>query len=332
MPFRIRVTVAILLALLGALILAPLIVPIADLEGTVPARQLAGADSRFVEVGGLAVHYRETGSGADSERPALVFLHGFGNNLASWRKVVAPLSVYGRAIAIDRVAFGLSEHPPAGSWRGLNPYSLAGEVVGTLAVLDALGVGRAVLVGSSSGGALAAQIALDHPERVAGLVLASPAILEAGGPPAWSRPLLFTPQLQRIGPLFMRQFGGASGENVYRAAWSNPDRIGEDDLAAYRLPLQADGWDRALWELTKASHRPEVAAHLEEITVPTLVLAGAGDVIVPTGLSAEVARRLPNGVLALFDDCGHLPHEECPQSFLTVVEDWLSTTLAAAAP
>ena len=327
MPFRIRVTLAILFALIGAAIFAPLIVPIPELEGTVPAAQLADADSRFVEVAGLDVHLKEGAFGDDvaAGRPALLFLHGFGSNLASWRKVLDPLSVYGRAVAVDRVAFGLSEHPQPG-WQGTNPYSLDGEVAGTIGLMDALGIERAIAIGSSSGGALAAQIALDHPERVAGLVLVDAAIFEAGGPPTWSRPLLYTPQLRRIGPLFMRQFGGSSGEDFYRAAWSDPERIGGDDLAAYRKPLQAQGWDRALWELTKASRRPEVADRLGDIAVPALVISGAGDRIVPPSLGEELARQLPNGVLAIFDDCGHLPHEECPEPFLTVVEDWLLTT------
>lgn len=333
MPFRIKVTVAILLALLGAAVFAPLVVPVSELEGTVPAAQLAQSDSRFIDVNGRSVHYREGAfTGAAASGPALLFLHGFGSNLASWRKVLDPLGVYGRAVAVDRVAFGLSEHPEPGSWRGTNPYSLAGEVEGTVALMDALDIERAVLIGSSSGGALAAQLALDHPERVAGLVLVGAAVLQAGGPPVWSRPLLFTPQLQRLGPLFMRQFGGSSGEDLYRAAWSDPDRIEAADLAAYRRPLQAEGWDRALWELTKASRRPPVADHLGDITVPVLVVAGAGDRIVPPALSEELARRLPNAVLALFDDCGHLPHEECPSQFLAVVEDWLAVNIPTTVP
>lgn len=332
MPFRIRVTLAVLLALLGAAIFAPLIVPISELSDTVPAGQLADDDSRFVQVDGRAVHYKEGAVGAAADGPALLLLHGFGSNLESWRKVLDPLAVYGRAVAVDRLAFGLSEHPQPGSWQGRNPYSLPGEAEQIVHLLDALGIERAILIGSSSGAALAAQIALDHPERVAGLVLVGAAIFEVGGPPAWSRPLLNTPQLRRIGPLFMRQFGGTSGENFYRAAWSDPERIGADDLAAYRKPLGAEGWDQALWQLTRASRRPPVADRLGEIAAPALVISGASDRIVPLTLSEEAARQLPNAILAVFDDCGHLPHEECPQPFLTVLEDWLASTRFATDP
>jgi pimeloyl-ACP methyl ester carboxylesterase len=266
MPYRIRVTVAILLALLGAAIFAPLIIPIAELDGTVPAEQLAGPDSRFVEVQGRSVHLRESARAADVERPTLLLLHGFGSSLESWRKVIDTLSVFGRTVAVDRVAFGLSEHPERGSWSGTNPYSLEGEAAWTLELMDTLGIESAVLIGSSSGGALAAQVALTRPDRVAGLVLLSPTIFDAGGPPAWSRPLLATPQLNRVGPLFMRQFGGASGENFYRAAWSDPERITAADIEAYRSPLRAEGWDRALWELTRATRRPPVAGRLDEVS------------------------------------------------------------------
>ena len=90
MPFRIRVTVAILLALFGAAVVAPLVVPIAELEGTVPAEQLLGPDGRFVEVDGRAVHVREGSGPASGDRAPLLLIHGFGSSLeASVKKWAA---------------------------------------------------------------------------------------------------------------------------------------------------------------------------------------------------------------------------------------------------
>ena len=329
MPFRIRVSLAIVLALLGVVVFGPLVLPIPDLENTLPVDRLTDEDSAFVEVGDLTVHYREggfTGLEPQPDLPALLLLHGFGANTDSWRKVIDDLSLSARTVAFDRPAFGLTERPEHGDWRGESPYSMASQVALTVGLMDSFGIDRAVLVGSSSGGAVAAEVALAHPDRVAGLVLVDAAIFEVGGPPAWTRLLLSTPQLNRLGPRLMRQFQVAD-ETFYQASWSDPDRILEDDLASYRKTFQVERWDRALWELTKVTRPLKVADRLGELELPVLVVTGADDRIVPPEQSEELARQLPNATLAVFDSCGHLPHEECPLGFLAVLEGWLPEAL-----
>lgn len=331
MPFRIKVSIVILCSLLGLLLIGPLIVPIAPLADTVPERELAQDDSRFVEVGGLELHYLSAGE-AVAGQPVFVLLHGFGSSSESWRRVMPRLAEFGRVVAFDRPAFGLSERPMPGEWRGRNPYTPEAQLELTLALMDALGLEKAILVGNSSGGALAAQLALEHPERVAGLVLVDAAVYRGGGAPAWSRFLLNTPQLNRIGPLLMRQLSGESGQSFLEAAWSDPSRIDEATRAAYQRPLRAENWDRALWELSKASREPELAPYLAEIEQPALVMTGAEDRIVPPELSQRLADELPNAVLASFEDCGHLPQEECPEPFMLALENWLEQQGLLARP
>ncbi len=71
----------------------------------------------------------------------------------------------------------------------------------------------------------------------------------------------------------------------------------------------------------------KVADRLAELELPVLVVTGADDRIVPPEQSEELARQLPNATLAVFDSCGHLPHEECPLGFLAVLEGWLPEAL-----
>jgi len=99
------------------LLIVPLFYPVAPLTGTVTERELADPDSRFVEINGLTVHYKETGQG----EPVFILLHGFGASEFSWREVMEPLSSSGRVIAYDRPAFGLTERPLDGNWTGTNP-------------------------------------------------------------------------------------------------------------------------------------------------------------------------------------------------------------------
>jgi pimeloyl-ACP methyl ester carboxylesterase len=252
-----------------------------------------------------------------------VLLHGFGSSTYSWQAVLDALAERGFVVDFDRPAFGLSERPMPGEWQGQNPYTPEAQVELTVGLMDALGLERAVLVGNSSGGAVALQGALEHPERVSALVLVDAAVYRGGGPPAWSRWLLSTPQLNRLGPLFMRQLGGSPGETFLEAAWSDPGKIDEATREAYRKPLQVENWDRALWELSKASHEPRLAERLGEVSVPALVIYGADDRIVPPALSERLASELPEGSAAELSGCGHVPQEECPEAFLARLESWL---------
>ena len=326
MPFRIKVSLAIILALLGVAVFGPLLIPAGPLENVVPARQLADEDSRFIEVSGLDLHVKDAGRPND-DAPTYVLLHGFGASVYTWHEVLEPLAAEGAAVAFDRPGFGLTERPEAGTWaRGENPYAPGAQVDLTLGLMDVLGIDDAILIGSSSGGSVAAQVALEHPERVRGLVLVGAAIYTAGGAPPWSRPLLYTPQFDRVGPLLMRSLAGEPGENLLRAAWADPERIDQHTLDAYRRYTQVEDWDRALWEVSKASRRPRVADRLDEVTVPTLVLAGAGDAVVPVEDAEQIAAELPSANLVFLEGCGHTPQEECPDAFLAAVRDWWAST------
>ncbi|MHB1414565.1 MAG: alpha/beta fold hydrolase [Chloroflexota bacterium] len=312
-PFK---AVAITLAVLA---IAPLLVPLPPLADSAPPEQLADPDSRFTEVGGLRVHYKTAGQG----EPALVLLHGFGASLFSWREVMGPLAEKGTVVAFDRPAFGLTSRPMPGEWQGENPYGPEAQVELTVGLLDKLGTERAVLVGHSAGGAVAAAVALRYPERVRALVLVDPALYH-GGSPSLLQPLLGTPQLSRLGPLFLRYLMPARGDELIRLAWHDPSKVTSAVLAGYHKPLQAQNWDRALWEMTAASRATDLPQRLGEIDVPVLVMTGDDDRIVPPAESARAAQDLPKARLVVIPQCGHLPQEERPAEFLRIVNEFLA--------
>lgn len=318
MPRATRIALGVLGLTVAVLAVGPFLVPIPPLEGTVPPEALADPDSRFVEIAGLQVHYRETGQG----EPAVLLLHGFGASTFSWREVMEPLGRGYHVVAFDRPGFGLTARPLPGEWTGRSPYSTEAQVDLTVALMDALGVERAVLVGNSAGGTIALLVALAYPARVRGLVLVDAAIYTRGGAPAWLRPILAMPQMRRLGPLLLRAFP-KQGEDLIRLAWHDPSKVTPEVLEGYRKPLQAAYWDRALYELTVATAVPDLAPRLPEVRVPTLVVTGDDDRIVPTEESLRLAAELPNARLVVIPACGHLPQEECPGPFLKAVKAFL---------
>jgi len=311
-----------LLIALGALLLilfiGPLLVPVPPLEGTVPPEQLADPDSRFVEVNGITVHYKIAGSG----EPVFLLLHGFGASTFSWREVMGPLAEMGTVVAFDRPGFGLTQRPMPDEWEGVNPYSPEAQANLTVGLMDALGIERAILVGNSAGGTVALQTALTYPERVAGLVLVDAAVYVGGGTPGWLRPLLNTPQMRHLGPLIARRIQDW-GVDFARSAWHDPSRITPEVWEGYNRPLRAQNWDRALWEVTRASRPLGLEKRLGEVRVPVLVVTGDDDRIVPTEQSIRLAGEIAGAQLAVIPECGHVPQEECPGPFLEALEAFL---------
>lgn len=314
----------VLLGVLGifalVLLVGPFLVPVPPLEDTVPVETLADPDSRFIDVDGLTIHYKQMGQGA----PAFVLLHGFGASTFSWREVMGPLAELGTVVAFDRPAFGLTERPMRGTedWPGYNPYSYTSQPQLVLGLMDALGFESAILVGNSAGGAVAVQTALRAPERVDALVLVDAAIYTGGGTPPIVRPLLNTPQMSHLGPLIARQIRDW-GVDFGRSAWHDPDRIPPEFWEGYQKPLRAENWDRALWELTRSSRRLDLPSRLDDVTMPTLVITGDDDQIVPTEQSIRLAAELPDARLAVLEACGHVPQEECPEPWLDAVQGFV---------
>jgi len=298
----------------AAVLVGPFLVPVPPLTGTLTAQALADPDSQFIEINGLSVHVKTMGPAvAGSDKPVFLLLHGFGASLYSWQAVMEPLSRLGTVIAYDRPGFGLTERPL--TWQGQNPYGPDAQVALALGLLDHFGVKQAILVGNSAGGAVAMQVALAHPDRVSALVLVDPAVYSGGGLPAWLHPLLTTPQMNHLGPLVARQIL-SSGPTLIKTAWHDPSKITPETLSLYEKPLRVDHWNEALWQFSLASGDTGLVQHLSELSLPTLVITGDDDRIVPTEQSIRLSKALPNAQLTVIANAGHVPHEEQPAAFM----------------
>lgn len=309
--------IATLVAIL--VFVVPWLIPVPPLRGTLPPERLKDPDSLLIDIDGLTVHYKTRGTG----QPMFVLLHGFGVSTFSWREVMEPMSSYGTVIAFDRPAFGLTERPLREEWTHGNPYTTDAQVRLTLRLMDRLGIDRAVLVGNSAGGTIAVMTALAAPDRVASLILVSPAIYETGGP-SWITAVAAWPQARRIGPLLVRLVAKQL-ERALPSAWHDPSKITPEVMDGYEKPFLADNWDRAFWEFAVAGRRSGLDKQIGSLTVPTLVVAGDDDRWVPTEESVRLSREMPNATLAVIPACGHVPQEECPDAFMEAVSSFLAS-------
>jgi pimeloyl-ACP methyl ester carboxylesterase len=300
----------------------PLLVPISPASGTAPARDLAGPDGRFATIDGIAVHHEVAGP---DDADAVLLLHHFYGNVATWRHVLADLSDGYRVAAFDRPAFGLTERLPRDRWvDGRNPYTRESSARLTVGLLDHLDIDRAVLVGSSAGGTSALETYAMAPDRVRALVLVSPAITGDVGPPPAVRTLMRSPQLRALGPQVVRRVAGEITRDRVSGSWHDPSRVTDEDVAAYATSLQVDGWDVGFWELFSAEPPPELSALLGRIEVPTLVVTGASDPVITPAQNRRTAAAIPGARFVAIPDCGHTPQEECPEAFTAIVRDFLA--------
>jgi pimeloyl-ACP methyl ester carboxylesterase len=270
--------------------------------------------SCFIDVDGIRVHYQEAG---DPKAPALVLIHGFASSTLVWSKVFLRLAGMGfRVIAVDMLGYGYSAKPRNGE------YTISGQAKLLTGLLDALGIPRAIFVGSSYGGAVAATSALDYPDRVEKLILV--------GTVNNNRPLEFT--LMRVfgSPVFgdvvsplligSRRLLRRRMKRVYdRHAWVMDERR----VDARHLPLRAAGTHRAIINTVRRWDAERISRDAHLITQPTLLLWGENDREIPLSDGERLHAEIPGSRLIVFLECGHLPHEEYPEAFTNVVTDFV---------
>jgi pimeloyl-ACP methyl ester carboxylesterase len=269
--------------------------------------------SCFIDVDGIRVHYQEAG---DKRDPAMVLIHGFASSTLVWSQVFLKLAAAGyRVIALDMLGYGYSAKPRNGE------YTIAGQAKLLTRLLDHLSIPRAIFVGSSYGGAVAATCALDYPERVEKLVLV--------GAVNNNRPLEFT--LMRlfgspvfgdvVSPLLIgsRRLLRRRMKRVYdRHSWV----LDERRVDARHLPLRAAGTQRAIIRTVRGWDAERISRDAHLITQPTLLLWGENDPEIPLVDGERLHAEIPGSRLIVFLDCGHIPHEEYPQAFTNVVNDF----------
>lgn len=280
-----------------------------------PTPELAGVDTSFTDVEGVAIHAAEVGRDRATGTGVLL-LHHFYGNVATWRRVLRELDDRGvHAIAVDRPGFGWTERPDPG--RRPEVYTRAFAARAARAVAAARGLERLVVVGSSMGGTLALETTLAEPDGITGLVLLSPAVTGDVGMPPPLRPLLRTTPIRRaLRPLVDRLSRDIDLQRV-ASGWVDPTTAGPDDVAAYRDPTRLDGWAAGIWAVMTVEPPPSLGRGLTSIEVPVTVVSGTHDRTIRPRWNSRTAAALDADLVEL--PTGHTPHEEAPEAVADLV-------------
>jgi pimeloyl-ACP methyl ester carboxylesterase len=278
---------------------------------------------RYVTVHGYRRAYVKAGSG-----PALLLVHGIGDSSDTWRPVVEQLAEHHTVIAPDLLGHGRSEKPRA-------DYTIAGFANGMRDLLTILEVERVTVVGHSLGGGVAAQFAYQFPERCERLVLVgsggigrtvSPLLRLAAVPGIEAlMPLLGLPPVRvasRIGAGLLRRFDTALGrdaEEMLAVFDALPDT--EARRAILRTLRSGVDWQGQVITMLDRAYLAE--------GVPTLIIWGRHDAIIPLGHGRLAHAAIPGSALEIFDEAGHFPHHTDPARFVQLVHEFVARTTPA---
>ena len=273
--------------------------------------------SRYVEAGGIRLHYREAGQG-----PPLICLHGGGpgaDSYSSFRANIPALAREFRLLLVDLPRFGGSEKVATGQPR-LGFYATA-----LRDFMAATGLERASFLGNSMGGQAAMKLAIDHPELVAALVvIGSTPITDAALAPMPAEGVRLLQQYYRgDGPSVakMRQLMETMVYDPGLVTESAVQQRYEASVAADVLAMYAPGRAQPKLEF--------LDGQLGALKAPTLLVWGAQDRAGPLEVGLRVLRQLPHAELHVFNQCGHWAQLEHPEAFNAVVTAFLHRTRGA---
>ena len=284
-----------------------------DLPVSTLAPRWAPAPSAFIEVGGLNVHYRDEGP-RDDPAP-IVLLHGTSSSLHTWDGWAETLRAKRRVVRFDLPGFGLTGPNATGD------YSDAAYVGFVLQMLDALKLARVVLGGNSLGGAIAWQTAVAAPERVVQLIL-----VDAGGYAfeATSVPIGFRiARMPWLRGLMRHVLPRSVVESSVRNVYGDPNRVTPDLVDRYvAMTLRTGNRDALAQRMAQMSWGQNLGG-LRTLTQRTLILWGGRDRLIPPAHAQQFARDIPGSTVVVFNELGHVPHEEDPQRTVLAVQRFL---------
>jgi pimeloyl-ACP methyl ester carboxylesterase len=269
--------------------------------------------SVFIDVGDLKVHMRDEGPRDDAS--PIVLLHGSGSSLHSWDGWADALKTERRVIRFDLAGFGLTGPSPD------NRYSLENDIALVIAVLDKLGIAHCVLGGNSLGGAVAWRTALAHPTRVDKLVL-----VDAGGYPSESGSTPLGIQLLRlplVASLMEHTLPRVLVEQGLHSIYGDPSKVTKEQVERSIELTQRAGNRHAFIERFRQQRPSTMHEHIRELTLPTLILWGGRDRLIPPGDAEHFHRDIAGSTLVMLGDLGHAPEEEDPIRSVAAVKQFL---------
>jgi pimeloyl-ACP methyl ester carboxylesterase len=277
----------------------------------------------YLEKSNLSIYIYAAGDPANTP---VVMIHGLGDEADTWRHIFLPLAESYRVIALDLPGFGRSDKPDL-------KYTPAFMMEKILELLNILQVNQAVLMGSSLGAILAHQIAIDHPDRVNGLILVGGSLLQSDPMGDWRLTLMRIPVIGEWLYTRLRKNPDAAYNSIRNVYYNLDEMPSEDREFLYERVnkrVWSDGQKKAYFSTLRKfipwvkEKQGNIEHKLENLNIQTLLIRGEFDQLFSDINLQNVVSFQPDVSIATINGAGHLPHQEKPDRFLKTVLDWLA--------
>jgi len=283
-----------------------------DIPGAELEARYAGPASRFITIDGVRMHYRDEGAG-----PVVVLFHANFSNLIDWDPWVDALRDRYRVVRVDMTSHGLTGPDPTGD------YSLPRTLALTGGFIDALGIGKATLAGTSLGGTIAIHYTAAHPERVERLILLSPGSLEG-------RERKERGTVPRAGYVLKYILPRALPEFMLRSGFGDPTKLPDELVDRWYDMWMREGQREAQLDRLSQYEAGDIEGLVRSIRVPVLLLWGEANTTAVFAQAAEFRHLLadaPSLTFISYPGVGHMAVEEAGPEIGRDVRAWLDTPI-----
>ncbi|MDN3645912.1 alpha/beta hydrolase [Pontixanthobacter aestiaquae] len=304
------------------LVIAFLFLRTPDTDPAEMRAKYGGEPSQFVELdSGLVVHLRDEGP---RDAPAIVLLHGSNADLLTWNPWVERLSDTYRIIRFDQPGHGLTGATPDEDYTIQTYVDTIDRVAGKLKLT------RFTLGGNSMGGGHTLAYALQHPERLEAMIL-----VDAGGPPRQKNDedgtkgsggnIGFTiAQTPGVRELMKHVTPRSMVEQSLRQSVTNQDIVTDEAVDRYWEMLRYPGNRAATIFRFSQTRVPFTEEQMASLDIPSLIIWGEEDAIIPLSAGEWLNTHLPNSELLVLPNIGHLPMEEAPNETAATVRSFMA--------
>ncbi|MDE1830412.1 MAG: alpha/beta hydrolase [Thaumarchaeota archaeon] len=260
----------------------------------------------YITVHGNKMRYVEDGSGPD-----IVLIHGLGSQAERWANVIPILSENHHVIAPDLIGFGFSDKPQV----DYTPQYFVQFIFG---LLQELGIKKTVMIGSSLGGQIVAEAAACDGTMIKKIVLISPT-----GTMRITNPTLDAYVMAALYP--QRDLI----RNAYQMMAGDKKNVDESTIARFHEAMSRPNAKMAfLSTVIGFKHWPAISTRLQTISIPSLVVWGSKDTMIPIEFADEYVNNLKNCKFIVMEGCGHRPHVEEPSKLVDVMLEFLGKKIA----
>ena len=284
-----------------------------DIPLEILIRKYANIESKFVQIDGMSVHYRDEGNQNDTI--PVILIHGTGASLHTWEGWVRELKPEHRVIRLDLPAYGLTGPNPTGDYS----QDFYTEFINHF--MTELRIKKCILGGNSLGGAITWVYALKYPEKVKKMIL-----VDAGGYPMQSKSVPIAFQIARI-PVIKNLFKYVTPRSIVEKSvmnvYAQKEKVTPELIDRYFELSLRTGNREAFLNRINQNILTDNYLKIKTLQMPTLIIWGDKDLLIPLDVAEKFHRDLPNDTLVVFKNLGHTPMEENTHETVAVVKEFL---------